>query len=186
MWLNIHPRNLKLADVLFSREPTVQSTLIALSSFSRFSHAFIYSGNNKIIQASGGTGVTEDSIEYLKDHGSSCWVYRHRALSHFHALQVVQYCRRAVGRPYNYALAALSPGHNVPMNHAELRRPNATSLASTSMSRNPTMYCSQLVALAYESAGLPIVHPGQANLSNPGTMRFSHVLKFVNDLYWLE
>jgi cell wall-associated NlpC family hydrolase len=52
---------LQLADVIFSREPTAQSMLIQVGSMSPFSHVLIYSGNNKIIQATG-SGVTEDPL----------------------------------------------------------------------------------------------------------------------------
>jgi len=177
---------LEPADVFFSREPTAQSCLIQLASMSPVSHAFVYSGNNKIIQASGGTGVTEDPLSYLRAHGASCVVYRYRGISPFHRNAVVRYCRRAVGRDYDFILAALSPGHDVPMNHAELinrtnsshRSRNASLRARTFRDLSDSMYCSQLVALAFESAGIPIVYPGEADRSNPGTMRFAHVLEY--------
>ena len=188
---SINPSQLETADVLFSREPTAQSRFIQLASLSPFSHAFIYSGNNKIIQATGGAGVTEDPLSYLRTHGAYCLVYRYRRISSFHRAAVLRYCRRAIGRNYDFTLAALSPGHDVPMNHAELfrrtnsghRAHNAGLRARTFHSLSDPMYCSQLVALAFESAGIPIVYPGEANKSNPGTMRFAHVLEYVGEFY---
>ena len=187
MWCGIDPSQLQLGDVLFSRESTAQSTAIQVASLSPFSHAFIYAGANKIIQATGGSGVSEDSLSYIRTHGAFCEVYRHKAISRFHAAAIVRYCREAIGQPYNFHRAALSVlGPDVPMNHAELRAPHAGRRARTFPMRYRPMYCSQLVALAFESVGMPIVHPGQASRSNPGTMRFVHTLRYIDDLYWVE
>jgi uncharacterized protein YycO len=175
---------LQVADVLFSRELTAQSIAIQLGSLSDFSHVLIYSGDNKIIQATGSSGVSEDPISYLRTHRAFCEVYRHKAISRFHSAAVVRYCREAIGQPYDFSGAALSVfGTDVPMNHFELHSIEARQQARASERLHDSVYCSQLIALAFESAGIPIVHPGHAIRSNPGTMRFAHALRYVGELY---
>lgn len=177
--------DLQLADILLSTGSAAASVVIRAGTVSRYSHAALYIGNGQIIEAIG-HGVTRQGIRDAMADDTLVSVYRRIQMSQGQAQQVVRYARQHVGKDYDYAGAAgagiTSPSGFV---FGLFLSPIVVvgGVAADLYNRaNPeaSFYCSELVALAFESANVSL-GSGAAS-STPADLSRSHVLNYVGDL----
>jgi len=145
------------------RTPDLMGALIRLGTRSPANHAFIYVGAGNIVEAAPGGARVRSVAEYGdRVRWSSI------ALTPAQRVLVVDAARSLVGRPYGFldiaALALASFG--LPTGWVERRVARCTGLI-----------CSQLVALAYEAAGIEL-SPGDT----PATTTPADLLCVVDGL----
>lgn len=181
----LSPDNLRLADILLSTGGAKVSSVIRGATVSRFSHASLYIGAGQIVEAIG-SGVTLQSLRDAMSDDTLVSVYRRLRMSDEQARQVVRYVRQQVGKAYDYAGAA-GGGVTSPSGFvlSLFLSPIVTfgGIAADLYNRaNPdaSFYCSELVALAFESAKVPL-GSGAAS-TTPADISRSHVLNYVGDL----
>jgi uncharacterized protein YycO len=177
--------DLQLADILLSTGSAAASVVIRAGTVSRYSHAALYIGDNQIIEAIG-SGVTRQGIRDAMSDDTLVSVYRRMRMSPEQAVQVATYARRNVGKSYDYTGAAgggiTSPSGfviGVFLSPIVVMGGIAADLYNRA---NPeaSFYCSELVALAFESANLSL-GSGAAS-TTPADISRSHVLNYVGDL----
>lgn len=94
-----------------------------------FSHVLIYVGKNKLIHSNLKHGVTEVGLEELFLKYDFLTVYRQQGISSTQVRKVVEFARKSLGTAYDFRF--------LPENDKEL-------------------YCTKLVYLAYEKAGIEL------------------------------
>lgn len=181
----LEPGELQLADILLSTGGAKVSTIIRGATVSRFSHAALYIGEGQIVEAIG-SGVTLQSLRDAMSDDTLVSVYRRMRMSAEQAHQVVRYVRQQVGKLYDYT-GVVGAGVTSPSGFviSLFLSPIVTvgGIAADLYNRaNPdaAYYCSELVALAFESANVPL-GSGAAS-TTPADISRSHVLNYVGDL----
>jgi len=177
--------DLQLADILLSTGGAKASAVIRGATVSRFSHASLYIGEGQIVEAIG-SGVTLQSLRDAMSDDTLVSVYRRLRMSAEQSRQVVRYVRLQVGKVYDYA-GAVGGGITSPSGFvlSLFLSPIVTfgGIAADLYNRaNPdaAFYCSELVALAFENAHVPL-GSGAAS-TTPADISRSHVLNYVGDL----
>lgn len=173
------------ADILLSTGGAAASVVIRGATASRYSHAALYLGDGQIVEAIG-HGVTRQGIRDAMGDDTLVSVYRRLRMSLEQGQQVVRYARRQVGKDYDYS-GALGGGITSPSGIVigVFLSPIVAvgGIAADLYNRaNPeaSFYCSELVALAFESAGVSL-GSGAAS-TTPADISRSHVLNYVGDL----
>ena len=176
---------LQPADILLSTGSAAASVVIRGATVSRYSHAALYLGDGQIVEAIG-HGVTLQGVRDAMSDDTLVSVYRRLQMSLQQGQQVVRYARRQVGKDYDYA-GAMGGGITSPsgfvigvfLSPIVLVGGIAADLHNRA---NPeaSFYCSELVALAFENAGVPL-GSGAAS-TTPADISRSHVLNYVGDL----
>lgn len=185
-------RDLRPADILLSTGDAAVSAVIRAGSGSRFSHAALYIGGGEIIEAIG-EGVVRQSLARAMGDDTLVSVYRRLRMSDAQAQQIIRYASTQVGRPYDAAGAAgagsgSGRGFMITVLAAAIV-PGLGSLTQSALvtadainQHNPgrSFFCSELVAMAYAEAGVPIGSGGAS--TTPGEIESAHVLNLVGNL----
>ena len=130
--------------------------LIRLGTISRWNHAFIYVGDNQIVEANP-TGV---AISPLANYPKVAW-NMHEELSDDQRTKIVDYAKSTVGRPYNFGIIAVLALRAIGIKIFPKK-------ATDYLAKHEGYICSELVAEAYENAGFPICPA--VDLCNPGDL----------------
>ncbi|MCB1745688.1 MAG: hypothetical protein H6977_14715 [Gammaproteobacteria bacterium] len=188
----MNTEDLKVADILLSTGEAKQSKAIRIGTGSPYSHAALYVGDGYIVEAIG-IGVVRQSLERAMSDDVLVAVYRRINMSAAQAGQVVRYVKRQVGKDYD-AAGAIGAGVTSPRGFIisvfagsliPLAGPTlvGSALSADVMNRlNPEkkFFCSELVALAFEHAGVPLVSGGAS--ATPADLSSAHVLNHVGTL----
>lgn len=186
--------NLQPADIMLSTGGAAASVVIRAGTVSRYSHAALYIGNGQIIEAIG-SGVTLQGIRDAMSDDTLVSVYRRLRMSREQGLQVIRYARQNIGKQYD-ARGAVAGGLTsgsglvigIFLSGIIMINPLAALAVSGAVAAdlynraNPeaSFYCSELVALAFESANVPL-GSGAAS-TTPRDISRSHVLNYIGDL----
>jgi len=130
--------------------------LIRLGTFSRWNHAVIYVGNNKVVSADP-SGVKLDSITNWTD---IAW-NQHEELDDNQRMMIVNAAREAVGQPYSFITIA-----DIAFRILGLKLFSEKILDR--LARHNGYICSELVAECYRKGGLVIAK--QDFLATPGDL----------------
>lgn len=177
--------DLRPADILLSTGEAVASFVIREATVSRFSHSALYIGDGQIVEAIG-SGVTLQTLRAAMRDDTLVSVYRHLHMAPEQAQQVVRYVRQHVGKLYDWGGAVgggVTSGSGFIVSLFLGPIVTSAGLAADLYNRaNPeaSFYCSELVALAFESAQLSL--GGGAASSTPADLSRSHVLNYLGDL----
>ncbi|GAB4262273.1 MAG: hypothetical protein Kow0065_12930 [Methylomicrobium sp.] len=176
---------LKPADILLSTGSAAASVVIRMGTVSRYSHAALYIGDGQIVEAIG-SGVTRQSLQDAMSDDTLVSVYRRLRMSDEQGLQVIRYAKQQVGKKYDYSGAAgggITSGPGIVIGIFLGPIVAAAGVGADLYNRyNPeaSFYCSELVAIAFEKAGVPL-GSGAAS-TTPQDISRSHVLNYVGDL----
>lgn len=177
--------DLRPADILLSTGEAVASFFIRGATVSRFSHSALYIGEGQIVEAIG-PGVGLKSLREAISDDTLVSVYRHVRITSAQAEQVVRYVSAQKDKLYDWSGAV---GGGVTSESGFVMSlflsPIVTvgGLAADLYNRaNPeaSFYCSELVALAFEKARLPLCDNGYS--STPADLSRSHLLNYIGDL----
>jgi V8-like Glu-specific endopeptidase/N-acetyl-anhydromuramyl-L-alanine amidase AmpD/cell wall-associated NlpC family hydrolase len=152
---SIGPDALLPADIIVSTTRHPVSYAIRAGTISQVSHAMLYAGDGKVIEAVG-EGVREIPLAQAIDDAILAVAYRDPRVDAATAHSIVDFARAQVGRPYNYAGVAATGYrmlHPLPGRLVDALR-DRLGVDRTTAS---TFYCSQLVAAAYEAAGAQLI-----------------------------
>ena len=153
--------DLKPADILLSTGSAKASAMIRTGTISRYSHAALYIGNNQIIEAIG-SGVMLQSLNDAMSDDTLMTVYRRLRMSDGQGLQVIRYVKQQVGKRYDYSGAAgggVTSGSGIIIGIFLSPIVVVAGISADLYNRhNPdaSFYCSELVAIAFEKAGVPL------------------------------
>jgi cell wall-associated NlpC family hydrolase len=184
-------KDLRLADILLSTGDAKVSSVIRHGTGSRFSHTALYAGNGEIIEAIGEGVVRQSLTRAMRDDTLVC-AYRRLRMSDAQAGQVIRYATMQIGKSYDElgaVGAGVTSGRGFVLSvFAGAILPIAALGASVALAGdlinrlNPdrTFYCSELVALAFEKAGVPL-GSGAAS-TTPEDVASAHVLNLIGTL----
>lgn len=158
------PERLQPGDIILTSAPTLRSLGIRLVTLSSVSHAALYIGEGRVVEALG-SGVQVRPLEELLSEESIALVLRHPGLSPEQQLGIADYARGKAGARFNFVGATLHVPFSVTRRICELpllpgalrdaclRSIGALSYVAASESQ---LFCSQLVMQAYRRAGVPV------------------------------
>ncbi len=148
--------DLKPGDILLSTERGGLSSAIRYATLSDYSHAALYLGNGKIIDATG-TGVKVRNLSALAGPAERVGVIRVKSLSSRQADQIVRAATRLKGKWYNFAGLVTSnlDGLTYPVRKS-FHAITGKRLTVSAASLTPGYYCSELVIHAFKAAGITI------------------------------
>jgi len=182
---------LQPADVIVSTTDAAISTGIRSATGSTVSHAALYAGGGYIIEAIGEGVVKRPHFKALEEDILAI-AYRRVGITTDKAKEVVSYAERYIGRPYD-KLGAVGSGTTSSRGGTiymgiKIISPAAGGVLGDRVKNNASdgnkdnaFFCSELVARAFELAGIPISDL-PASYTNPmGVMRSSK-LQFLGDL----
>ncbi len=183
--------DLRPADILLSTGDAAASSAIRFGTGSRFSHAALYAGNGEIIEAIGEGVVRQSLARAMRDDTLVC-VYWRIGMSDAQAGQAIRYATVQIGKPYD-ELGAVGAGVTSgrgfvlsvfagAINPIAALGVNVAIAADVINRLNPerTFFCSELVALAFEKAGVPLGR-GAAS-TTPQDVASAHVLNLIGTL----
>ncbi len=161
---------LQIADVILSTTAAAVSKVIKAGTLAHYSHAMLYAGQGKVVEAVG-AGILNRSIKLATADALYAHAFRMKNLTSGDALKIVQFALDKVGGSYAYggvlggsglvtvATAPLQPGLHV-------LRWSANKI-KTVAGYHRTYFCSELVEDAYESQNLTVsrYYP---SMTNPG------------------
>jgi uncharacterized protein YycO len=131
--------------------------LIRLGTLSRWNHAFIYIGNDSIIEANPG-GIQRS---HVGKYSRIAW-NKHEQLTMRQRKEIVQFAEKAIGTPYNFLMIG-----NLALRILGLKIFAKTTLLYRWAQKSKGYICSELCAEAYASAGVKIQQP---DLATPGDL----------------
>jgi uncharacterized protein YycO len=176
---------MQAADIIVSTATGAASAVIRTGSFSRFSHAALYIGGGEVVEAIG-EGVVKRSLTDKLLHDTLAVVYRRKYLSSAQAGLVVQFAKRQVGKPYDFAGVAGASSHTtggfiarflfIPIGVVQ-----DVGALSNMISPDSKFFCSELVLRAFQEADAPVT-AGSPQTSAPGDIPLSHLVEYVGDL----
>lgn len=146
---------LKPGDVLVSTEDGGISSLIRAATGSPYSHAALYIGGGKIIDATS-PGVTTRSLADLAEPAARVSVIRAVGLSAAQEQQIVETAKSLLGKKYNTTglvtgvISEFSPAYQIYRRFWGSGRYGMAGLVGRGY------FCSELVIKAYKSAGVKI------------------------------
>lgn len=188
------PTGLRAGDIIVTRRPEFMSRMIRLGTMSHISHAMLFVGEGKVVEALT-DGVCERDLDSAISGTSLAVAYRRRGISESQGEFVASVARTfaQAGIKYDYAGAANSFMQHTSGRSLDIAATAVTgvpigflilSATRTSYSQN-RFFCSELVVEAYRRAGLPIVATG-ADQTSPERMREAvdgGVLEYLGHLF---
>lgn len=176
----------QMADIILTRNEETQSKAIRVGTCSAYSHAILVLDNGDCIEAVGsGTGIRP-----LRDAlvpATYGVLFRHKAIDANHAGWVTHYARSFKGRPYDKMgairsgtvtgcspWAQLSPVGLI-VNLVDHKMKNDGSVNDLSF------FCSELIARAFEKAGIPLLN-ARAHMATARAIARSNHLQYVKDV----
>jgi uncharacterized protein YycO len=155
---------LRPGDILLTSMPGFTGAGIELLTFAPVSHAAIYAGDGRVVEAVR-AGVGERSIDEVMAEESIALVLRYPDLSAEQGRRVVAYARGKTGAGFNFIgvtlQVPLSIGRRVcelPLVPAVVRDAciRGMGVFSHLAASERRLFCSQLVLQAYRHAGVPL------------------------------
>jgi uncharacterized protein YycO len=180
--------DMRVADIIVSTTGAAVSKGIREALGSEVSHAALVTGNSRVIEAIG-SGVTEHSIADAYKEATLAIVLRRRNLNDQQRNAVVANARSFNGRAYDSIGAAGSGMSNkrgsLLASAGVILSPMAAIITARKISNNASdenkddsFFCSELVARAFEMAGVSIVD-GKPSYTNPRALRTAGTLIYV-------
>lgn len=158
------PDELRPGDIVLSAAPTLSSVGIQVLTFAPVSHAALYIGEGKVVEALP-PRVQVRSVEELLAEEDMALVLRHRGLSDEQAEALRDYALGKTGSAFSYFGVTLQGPFSVarrvcelPLVPSALRDLCLRGLGSIQYlaPSERQFFCSQLVLQAYEHAGTPL------------------------------
>ena len=186
---NLPSDQLRTADIVLTKSTTFNSAAIQGATCSPYSHALLMVSPTEAVEAMPGE-IKETSLSNLRDESrranGQILVLRHRSISFTQAMKVAAYTQQQVGKPYDTIGAARSAAitgcKTAKANPLLLKIAlidELSKLANTA--HDKTFYCSELVARAFEIAGVPLSKYKARNVS-PGEILRAEALLIVGQI----
>lgn len=174
---------LAVADIIVSTTSARVSGAIRLATSSAVSHAMVYVGSGRIIEAIG-EGVTERSLGDALGGATLGVAYRRSGLTFGQSAAIVQYVRQQVGHKYDTSGAAGAGLRANPVLCIVSGIAACVAAHAGKLQRQDRFYCSELVLEAYRIAGVPIVAhlPGVSTPQDIVTAYGHGTLQYVGHL----
>ena len=159
---------LQVGDVILSTTSDPVSWAVRTGTNSRFSHARLYIGNGKIIEAIEPQVRKQDLTEIMQ-HDLYTAVYRADNVTQSQKKIMVSYAQKQLKKEYDLSGAMGTVGF--PFNYAGI---------DNLIDSESDFYCSELVAFAYKRAGLKLaIMPSQVT---PKYLANNQQLKYIGHL----
>lgn len=159
----IDQRALQSADIIVATTDAPASRFIRYATFSAVSHALLYAGNGRVIEAVG-EGVRDTSLAEAIKEDILAVAYRHKQMTPTAAETILRFARSQVGKSYDYSGAAAAGLHNNTGLCVALLGVIGCSVARGIRWEQPDrFFCSELVLAAYKAAGLYVVDGNPSN-----------------------
>lgn len=161
---NIAPSELEPGDIILSSASSLSSIGIRALSLAPVSHAAVYLGEDRIIEAVG-SGVQLRSVEDFLAEESTIVAFRHPDITSAQAERMQDFALAQLGKKYNPVGIFLQAPFTLSRQACELpvipslvRDFRIRGLAAIHLgaARNDRFFCSQFVLQAYQEAGLPL------------------------------
>lgn len=174
----IDASSLAIGDILLSAAPTLQSAAIQLATLAPVSHALLYLGDGRVVEAVG-DGVRVRTLDAVVAEESMVVAFRDPRLTPTQAVAARDWAIGNVGLRYNTVGVLLNAPFVVnrrvcelPLVPGPLRDACVRGFAMVQLgsSRDDRFFCSQLVLQAYARAGAPLTD------ADPGWMSPADVL----------
>lgn len=166
---------LQVADIILtsrSFKSSPVSAVIKVGTLSSYSHTILYIGGGMVIEAIS-EGVTKRSVSDALAGCDLKTAYRHSQMTDTKAQQIVQFAEDKIGG--DYAVPGVLSGSGVAVvGYAPIAIPlmagrTLTNAILQKTGKKRSYFCSELVADAYLSAGLPLgIYGRTPSLMNPG------------------
>lgn len=184
---------LQIGDIIVSTTSKLGSRIIRLGTGADVSHAILYVGDGRVVEAIE-DGVVERSLAEALADASLAVALRHPRLTAEQALRVRDTAGKAVGLKFDglglvqrglYQLDRITFCDTMPAGSAG--RANCyrwVGKVNLSYNNEQRFFCSELVLTAYQSAGLPLTAT-PPNWTSPGDLqelRLSLLLGYVGHL----
>ncbi|ARU06364.1 hypothetical protein CCO03_18370 [Comamonas serinivorans] len=156
--------DLQAGDILLSAGSGLNAVSIRVSTLSPVSHAALYLGEGRVIDAVG-SGVREVPLDVFVDEASAVVAFRHPGMRPDHLPALTAFAQDQVGQPYNLTGIVLQAPFTLERRLCELpvlpgpvRDFCLRGIALIQLGVGPSdrFFCSQLVLEAYRRAGLPL------------------------------
>ena len=183
--------SLRVADIIVSTTDAAVSGVIRGGMGADISHAALFTQPNYVIEAIG-EGVIEHTYEIAYQHATLAIALRRRNMTEENKASVVANARQFAGLPYDgvgAAGAGLTTNRGAVIGGAGvLLSPLGSAIGQGAIwnnareaNRDTKFFCSELVARAFELAGVPIVSSA-ATYTHPRALRVSPELMYVGHL----
>jgi len=191
---------LRPGDILLTSMPGIAAAGIELLTSAPVSHAAVYIGKGRVIEAVR-SGVRTRSIEQIMTEESIALVLRYPGLSDAQAQRIREYAQHKLGASFSFFGVTVQAPYSItrkacelplvasPLRDACIR---AMGVFSQLAETERQLFCSQLVLQAYRSAGVPltdadprIVSPGDILHMREGdvpSLRIRKALHYVGHL----
>lgn len=156
--------SLQPGDIILSATNGVTSAGIRLLTLAPVSHAALYIGDQRIVEAVG-AGIVTRSLDEMLAEESVVVAFRHPRLTSAQGERIGAFARSRVGGSYNHVGVVLMAPFalerrvcEVPLMPQFVREFCVRGVATIQLgaSSNDRFFCSQFVLEAYRQAGLPI------------------------------
>jgi len=168
---SILPSALSVADVIVSTTNATISKVIRSATNSPISHAIIYAGNGMVIEAIG-DGVVERQLSQALSDATLAVGYRLEKMNPVQAMSVVSFARTQANARRKYDFSGIVGQAGYQLDHwflcDVLRVSNCDNQAARAnlwMQSNKQFFCSELVAEAYRSSGVPLINAPSSRVS---------------------
>ncbi|MEX2239402.1 MAG: YiiX/YebB-like N1pC/P60 family cysteine hydrolase [Burkholderiales bacterium] len=160
----VPPADLRPGDIILTSTPTLTSAGIQLVTLAPVSHAAVYIGNGRVVEAVG-SGVRVRTLGRLLEEESVALALRHPDLTAQQAQDVRAVALEKVGRSFNYVGVAVHVPFSInrrlcelPLLPAVVRDVCLRGLGGMHhlVTSKRALFCSQLVLQSYRQAGVPI------------------------------
>ena len=165
---------LEPGDIILTSAPTLRSVGIRLFTLSSVSHAALYVGEGRIVEALG-SGVHERALDELLGEENVALVLRYPGLTRDQQLEILDYALQKTGARFSYFGATLQLPFSLTRRVCELPLVpgvvrdaclRAFGVLSYAAATESQLFCSQLVMQAYQHAGVGITD-ADARLISP-------------------
>lgn len=155
---------LQPGDILLSAANGIPSVGIRLLTLAPVSHASLYMGDQKIVEAVG-QGVRLRTLDEVVDEEAVVAVFRHPKLQPEHGDAIQRFALQHLGKPYDHLGIVLQAPFSLQRRLCELplipevvRNACLQGIATIQLgtANNDRFFCSQLVLESYRQAGLPL------------------------------
>ncbi len=169
----VEPTALRSGDILLSSAPSLTSAGVQLLTLAPVSHALVYVGGGRVVEAVG-QGVRERAIAEVLEEESVVVAFRHPRMNDQYAMRIADFSRKQVGKRYDHFGIVLQAPFTLERRLCEL--PLVPSLVrdlcirgigaiQMGVAKNDRFFCSQLVLEAYRQAELPLTDANPRLLS---------------------
>lgn len=160
----ISEKTLRAGDIILSAANGINSVGIRAITLSPVSHAALYVGNGKIIEAVS-SGVRSRSVQEFIAEESTIAAFRHPKMDGVEAALIQKFAEKHLGTKYNTAGIVLQAPFTLqrkfcelPLMPAAVRDACIRGSAAIALGAAPNdqFFCSQFVLEAYKAAGIPL------------------------------